>query len=99
MNVLLDFMSIDSNETLDTLDLDGLCMYLHNSVTILFCLYISLTPVDIDVGLELTSYMVAENFRTVEVCVTLQRVTSGCAIGFPFSVNLSTIDGSAGIKL
>ena len=56
-------------------------------------------PVDIDVGLESTSYVVAENFRKVEVCVTLQRVTSGCAIGFPFSVNLATINGSAGIKL
>ena len=54
---------------------------------------------DVDVGLESTSYMVAENFHKVEVCVTLQGVTSGCAIGFPFSINLSTIDGSAGIKL
>ena len=54
---------------------------------------------DINVGLESTSYKVAENFHEVEVCVTLQRVTSGCAIGFPFSVNLSTINGSAGIKL
>ena len=54
---------------------------------------------DIDVGLESTSYMVAENFRKVEVCVTVQGVTSGCAIGFPFSVNFSTTDGSAGIKL
>ena len=57
------------------------------------------TSVDIDVGLESTSYKVAENFHEVEVCVTLQRVTSSCAIGFPFHVNFSTIDGSAGIYI
>jgi hypothetical protein len=50
---------------------------------------------DIDVGLESTSYLVAENFGKVEVCVSLQRVNITCAIGFPFSVNLSTADGSA----
>ena len=64
---------------------------------LLFILYSY--PVNIGVGLESTSYKVAENFHKVEVCITLQGVTSGCAIGFPFSVNLSTIDGSAGIKL
>ena len=57
-----------------------------------------LHPVDIDVGLESTSYQVAENFGEVKVCVTLQRVSNSCAIAFPFSVNLSTTDGSAGIK-
>ena len=68
--------------------------------TLLFSAIVSVPhPVDINVGLESTSYKVGENFREVEVCVTLQRVTSGCAIGFPFSVNLSTTDGSAGIKL
>ena len=54
---------------------------------------------DIDVGLEYTSYPVAENFSEVVVCVTVERVTTDCAIGFPFSVNLSTTDGSAGIKI
>ena len=56
-------------------------------------------PVDIDVGLEYMSNQAAENFGEVVVCVTIQRVTDGCAIGFPFSVNLSTTDGSAGIQL
>ena len=76
-------------------------VYAHNYVPIQCYVYsVSVpTPADIDVGLESTSYKVAENFREVEVCVTLQRVTSSCAIGFPFSVNLSTTDGSAGIKL
>ena len=56
-------------------------------------------PVDIDVGLESISNTVEENFGEVEVCVTIQRVTNSCAIGFPFSVTLSTTDDSAGIKL
>ena len=53
---------------------------------------------NIDVGLE-SIYPVKENFGGVTVCVTIQRVTTGCAIGFPFSMNLSTTDGSAGTKL
>ena len=52
---------------------------------------------DITVGLEATSYWVDENIGEVEVCVTLQNFSSGCAIGFDFSVLLVTNDDSAGI--
>ena len=54
---------------------------------------------DVDVGLDSMSYMVAENFGEVVVCVAIHKVNSSCAIEFPFSVYLSTTDGSAGIKI
>ena len=54
---------------------------------------------DIGVGLESKLYMIQESSKRVEVCIALQNVTSDCAIGFSFSVNLSTTDGSAGIYI
>ena len=53
--------------------------------------------VDVYLGLEFTSYQVDEKFEAVEVCVTLQNINTDCAIGFPFNISLSTVDGSAGI--
>ena len=51
---------------------------------------------DVVFVLEHTSYHVEENFKAVEVCAALQNYTTDCAIGFPFKMKLSTVDGSAG---
>ena len=64
-----------------------------------YILALFLHLVNIGIGLESTTYPVVENFGEVVVCVTIQKVTITCAIGFPFSVILSTTDGSAGINL
>ena len=69
----------------------------------LYCCFFSSFshPVDINLGLELTSYTIAENGGEVVICIRVERITTSCAIDseFPASVNLSTTDGSAGIKL
>ena len=48
------------------------------------------------VGLEETFYEVPEG-DMVEVCAIVSSPNVSCPIEFPFSVNLSTADGSAGM--
>ena len=47
------------------------------------------------VGLEETSYTVSEDVGFVNVCAIVYSPTIDCPIEFPFSVGLSTRDGSA----
>ena len=46
-------------------------------------------------GLEKTAYNVSEDVGEVEVCV-VARNTSGCYVPLHFSINIMTVDGSAG---
>ena len=48
------------------------------------------------VGLERTIYSASEHAGVVEVCAIVYSPTIDCPIAFPFSVSLSTTDGSAG---
>ena len=48
------------------------------------------------VGLEMTFYEVPEG-DMVEVCAIVYSPSVSCPIQFPFSVNLLTADGSAGM--
>ena len=47
-------------------------------------------------GLEKTAYNVSEDVGEVEVCAVVRNVSS-CYIPFRFSINMSTVDESAGI--
>ena len=47
-------------------------------------------------GLEVTFTQVFEDVGVVEVCAIVYSPTIVCPIAFPFYVNLSTRDGSAG---
>ena len=47
-------------------------------------------------GLEKTAYTVSEDVGEVEVCAVVRNVSS-CYIPFQFSINMSTVDESAGI--
>ena len=49
-------------------------------------------------GLEKTAYNVSEDVDEVEVCAVVLNVSS-CYVPFQFSINMSTVDGSAGIKV
>ena len=49
------------------------------------------------VGLERTLYNKTEDVVLVEVCVIVYSPNISCPIEFPFSVNLSTTNGTAGI--
>ena len=51
------------------------------------------------VGLEETFYNVSENIGVVEVCVVVHQPVTGCPISFPFTVNLYTLDDTAGNRL
>ena len=51
------------------------------------------------VGLERTLYHVMEDVGVVEVCAIVYSPTIDCPINFPFDVNLSTNDNTAGISL
>ena len=57
-------------------------MYLHSLVAV--------------VGLERTLYMTTEDVVLVEVCVIVSSPNISCPIEFPFTVNLSTTNGTAG---
>ena len=48
------------------------------------------------VGLETTFYQVSENVGVVNVCAVVRNPPIMCPIAFPFNVNLSTADKSAG---
>ena len=50
-------------------------------------------------GLERTFYQVSEDVGVVEVCAIVYEPNGNlaCPISFPFEVNLSTGDGSAGM--
>ena len=48
------------------------------------------------VGLERTFYQVSEDVGVVEVCAIVYSPNVTCPIEFPFNVNLTTSDGSAG---
>ena len=47
------------------------------------------------VGLYRTMYQVSEDVGTVEVCAVVYSPNIDCPIAFPFSVSLSTRNGSA----
>ena len=48
------------------------------------------------VGLEQTFFRVEENVGFIEVCVNVSFPDIECPIEFPFQVELSTVDGTAG---
>ena len=48
------------------------------------------------VGLEETFFHVSEDVGVVDLCVTVSSPVNDCSIKFPFEVQLSTHDGSAG---
>lgn len=48
------------------------------------------------VGLESSVYMITEDMGLVEVCAILYSPNITCPVEFPFTVNLSTSDGTAG---
>ena len=49
-----------------------------------------------EVGLEATLYQVSEDGGVVEVCVVVSSPTNVCPVVFPFTVELTTVSGSAG---
>ena len=50
------------------------------------------------VGLEKTYFPVSEDtIGGIEICVTVTRSSVNCPIEFPFAVNLTAIDGTAGM--
>ena len=50
------------------------------------------------VGLEKTHYQISEDsVGEIEICVTVNRSSAKCPIEFPFTVNLTAIDGTAGM--
>ena len=50
------------------------------------------------VGLNKTYYLVTEDtIGGIEICVTVKGSSVGCPTEFPFSVNLTAIDGTAGM--
>ena len=48
------------------------------------------------VGLESTLYQVSEDVGVVEVCVAVSSPIIVCSFAFPFTVELTTLSGSAG---
>ena len=48
------------------------------------------------VGLERTFFRVSEDVGVVELCANVSFPVIDCPIAFPFDVQLSTFDGSAG---
>ena len=48
------------------------------------------------VGLERTFYQVSESVGVVEVCAIVYSPVIECPIQWPFDVQLTTFDGSAG---
>ena len=64
-----------------------------------FCEYIIISLTVAVVGLERTLYQVSEGVGYVPVCAVVfsPDENTDCPIGFAFEVELSTIDGSAGI--
>ena len=48
------------------------------------------------VGLEQTFFRVSEGVGVVELCANVSFPAIDCPIAFPFDVQLSTFDGSAG---
>ena len=51
------------------------------------------------VGLEKTYYPISEDtIRGIEICVTVNSSSVECPIEFPFAVNLTAIDGTAGMQ-
>ena len=61
------------------------CAFNHNSF-----------PAVAVVGLEQTFFRVSENVGMVELCARVFEPDIQCPIEFPFSVSLSTSDGTAG---
>ena len=49
------------------------------------------------VGLEMTSYTIAEHHQLLEVCARVFDPDLECPISFPFDMFFTTVDGSAGI--
>ena len=50
------------------------------------------------VGLNRTYYLVTEDtIGGIQICVTVKGFSVECPIEFPFSVNLTAIDGTAGM--
>ena len=49
------------------------------------------------VGLERTLYNVSEGMGVVELCAVVYEPNIACPIEFPFNVNLTTADGTAGM--
>ena len=49
------------------------------------------------VGLEQTFFRVSEDVGVVELCANVSSPVIDCPIAFPFEVQLSTRDGSAGL--
>ena len=59
------------------------------------------TFAEVTIGLEKTAFTVPEDVGTVEVCVNLSCSSEkpSCPVSFPFGVNLSTMDGTAGTHI
>ena len=51
------------------------------------------------VGLEQVFYHVTENISFVELCAVVYEPVIDCPIEFPFAVQLSTIDNTAGMMV
>ena len=51
------------------------------------------------VGLEQIFYNVAENIGFVDLCAVVYEPVIDCPIEFPFAVQLSTIDNTAGMTV
>ena len=49
------------------------------------------------VGLEQTFFRVSEDVGVVELCANVSFPVIECPVAFPFDVQLSTSDGSAGM--
>ena len=54
---------------------------------------------DAVVGLERTFYQASEDVGVVEVCAIVRNPTIVCPIAFPFNINFSTADTTAGNTL
>ena len=70
---------------------------IHNNVNIK--LLISFIFAEVTVGLKNTTFTVSEDVGTIKVCVNLNCPggTPNCSVSFPFGVNFSTMDDTAGI--
>ena len=51
------------------------------------------------VGLRQTLYQVSEDAGAVTVCVVVSNPTNVCPVAFSFSVDFTTVSGSAGNKV
>ena len=71
----------------------------HNYVNIKFIhILISCIFAEVTIGLENTAFTATEGIGTIKVCVNLNcpGTRPNCSVSFPFGVNFSTVDDTAG---